>query len=159
GLIEYAAPRGDGQFQASLSLYDATWAPTEQIPERAIGTLVPDQYGTLDPTLRGSTERQVLTVGYQSDAWRLTGYLQHYDWSLLNNFTFFLDDPVNGDQRRQYEKRWTYGGRVERTFELDDRLSLRLGSEARVDDLGPVGLDNTVGGTFLSTVGAFDVLE
>src|SRR5690606_16175354 len=87
------------------------------------------------------------------------GYLQHYDWSLLNNFTFFLDDPVNGDQRRQYEKRWTYGGRVERNSQLNDSFSVRVGSEARGDDIGPVGLDNTVGGVFLSTVGAFDVLE
>ena len=111
-----------GEFQASLSVYDSSWAPTEQIPERAIGTLLcADVFGTLDPTLRGRTEREILTVGYQSDAWRLTAYLQHYDWSLLNNFTFFLDDPVNGDQRRQYEERWTYGGRVERTFELIGR--------------------------------------
>jgi hypothetical protein len=159
GFVKYSRPLGPGTLQASLNVYDATWAPTEQIPERAIGTLVPDQYGTLDPTLRGSTERQILTFGYQSDTWRLTAYLQHYDWSLLNNFTFFLDDPVNGDQRLQYEKRWVYGGRVERTFEPSDRLSLRVGSEARIDDIGPVGLDNTVGGVFLSTVGAFDVLE
>jgi outer membrane receptor protein involved in Fe transport len=159
GLLKYSLPLGMGDFQASLSVYDSSWAPTEQIPERAIGTLVPDVFGSLDPTLRGRTERQILTVGYQSDAWKQTAYLQHYDWSLLNNFTFFLDDPVNGDQRRQYEERWTYGGRVERTFELMDSLSFRIGTEVRVDDIGPVGLDNTVEGAFLSTVGAFDVSE
>jgi outer membrane receptor protein involved in Fe transport len=154
GLLKYSVPLGMGEFQASLSFYDSSWAPTEQIPERAIGTaLCADVFCTLDPTLRGSTEREILTVNYQSDAWRLTAYVQHYDWSLLNNFTFFLDDPVNGDQRRQYEERWTYGGRAERAFEF------RVGSEMRVDDIGPVGLDNTVGGAFLSTVGAFDVLE
>src|SRR5690606_28540200 len=67
GFLKYSAPLGAGTFQASLNLFDASWAPTEQIPERAIGTLVPDQYGTLDPTLRGSTERQILTLGYESD--------------------------------------------------------------------------------------------
>jgi outer membrane receptor protein involved in Fe transport len=160
GLIKYSVPLGMGELQASLSIYDSSWAPTEQIPERAIGTpLCEDIYCTLDPTLRGRTEREVLTVNYQSDAWRVTAYAQHYDWSLLNNFTFFLDDPVNGDQRRQYEERWTYGGRVERTFELVDSLSFRAGTEVRVDDINPLGLDNTVNGEFLSTVGAFDVLE
>ena len=160
GLLKYSVPLGMGDFHASLSLYDASWAPTEQIPERAIGTpLCEDIYCSLDTTLRGRTEREILTVGYRDDAWRLTAYLQHYDWSLLNNFTFFLDDPVNGDQRRQYEERWTYGGRIERTFEVLDNLSFRLGSEIRVDDIGPVGLDNTAGGAFLSTVGAFDVNE
>ncbi len=160
GLIKYSVPLGMGQLQASLSIYDSSWAPTEQIPERAIGTpLCEDIFCSLDPTLSGRTEREVLTVHYQSDAWRVTAYAQHYDWSLLNNFTFFLDDPVNGDQRRQYEERWTYGGRVERTFELLDNFSFRAGTEVRVDDINPVGLDNTVNGAFLSTVGAFDVLE
>ncbi|MEO7568038.1 MAG: TonB-dependent receptor, partial [Croceibacterium sp.] len=149
-----------GDFQVSLSTYDSGWAPTEQLPERAVGTAdCADRYCSLDRTLRGRTEREVLTANYKSADWRITAYLQHYDWSLLNNFTFFLDDPVNGDQRRQYEKRWTYGGRVEHTFELNDALSLRVGAEGRIDEIGPVGLDATKGGEFLYTYGAFDVSE
>jgi len=160
GLLKYSVPLVMGELQASLSIYEASWAPTEQVPERAIGTpLCEDIYCTLDPTLRGETERHILTVGYQSDAWRVTGYLQHYDWSLLSNFTFFLDDPVNGDQLRQYDKRWTYGGRVERTFEMDDTLSLRLGTELREDSQPRVGLDQTIAGVKEFTVGAFDVKE
>lgn len=159
GFLKYSRPLGDGVLRASLNVYVASWAPTEQLPERAVGPFVTDRFGNLDSTLRGDGEREVLTIGYQSDAWRVTGYLQHYDWSLLNNFTFFLEDPVNGDQRRQFEERWTYGGRVERTFELSESLSLRLGSEARIDDINPVGLDKTSGGAFQYTIGAFDVLE
>jgi outer membrane receptor protein involved in Fe transport len=158
-LLKYSMPLGDGEFQASLNVFDATWAPTEQIPERAIGILVPDAYGTLDPTLRGSTERQILTLNYRSDSWRLTGYLQHYDWDLLSNFTFFLEDPVNGDQLRQYDKRWTYGGRIERTLHVDDTLSLRIGTELREDSQPRVGLDETIAGVKEFTVGAFDVKE
>ena len=159
-FVKYSRPIGTGDLQVSLSTYNSSWAPTEQVPERAIGTpLCADRYCSLDTTLRGRTEREVLTVGYKSDAWRLTAYLQHYDWSLLNNFTFFLDDPVNGDQRRQFEERWTYGGRIERTLDVLDRLSLRVGTEARVDDIDPVGLDATKDGEFLYTYGAFDVLE
>ena len=158
-FVKYSHPVGMGDFQVSLSTYNSSWAPTEQLPERAVGTLVPDRFGSLDNTLRGRTEREVLTVGYKSDDWRVTGYLQHYDWSLLNNFTFFLDDPVNGDQRRQYEERWTYGGRLEHTFDVLDNLSLRLGAEGRIDEIDPVGLDATKGGAILYTYGAFDVSE
>jgi outer membrane receptor protein involved in Fe transport len=154
-LLKYSVPLGAGKFQASLNLFDASWAPTEQIPERAIGTLVEDAYGALDHTLRGSTERQVLTLGYRDDDWRLTAWAQHYDWSLLSNFTFFLDDPVNGDQLRQYEERWTLGGRIEWNFELNDRVSLRFGSELRHDSIDPVGLDETIGGEIEFTAGAF----
>ena len=159
GYAKYSRPLGDGTFQTSLSYYDATWAPTEQLPQRAVGTLVEDRYGTLDRTLRGSTERWIGTIGYQSSDWKLTAYLQKYDWSLLSNFTFFLEDPENGDQLRQFDDRWIYGGRAERTFQLNDALALRVGAEARVDDIAEVGLDETIAGATEFTVGAFDVLE
>ena len=160
GLVKYSAPVGSGEIEASANLYYATWAPTEQLPERAVGTPgCVDRYCSLDPTLRGKTEREIFTLGYRSDDWRITGYAQHYDWSLLSNFTFFLDDPVNGDQLRQYDERWTYGGRVERNVVLGDTLSFRIGAEGRVDDIGSVGLDETIAGAKEFTVGAFDVLE
>jgi len=160
GLIKYSAPLGDGQFQASLNIYDASWAPTEQTPERVIGTpLCADRYCSLDPTLRGKTEREILTLNYQSSNWRVTAWAQHYDWSLLSNFTFFLDDPVNGDQLRQYEELWSYGGRLEHTFDFSDAVSLRLGTELRHDSLDPVGLDHTRDGAFLDTKGAFKADE
>jgi outer membrane receptor protein involved in Fe transport len=159
GYLKYSLPLGDGTLRASANVYHATWAPTEQIPERAIGTLVPDQFGTLDRTLRGKTEREIFSLTYQSDDWRLSAYAQHYDWNLLSNFTFFLDDPVNGDQLRQYDRLWTYGGRAERTLQLGETLSLRLGAEARVDDIGRVGLDETIDGVKEFTVGAFAVKE
>jgi len=160
GLIKYSAPLGDGQFQASLNIYDASWAPTEQTPERVIGTpLCADRYCSLDPALRGKTEREILTLNYQASNWRVTAWAQHYDWSLLSNFTFFLDDPVNGDQLRQYEELWSYGGRLEHTFDFSDAVSLRLGTELRHDALDPVGLDHTKDGAFLDTKGAFKADE
>lgn len=160
GLIKYSAPLGNGQFQASLNIYDATWAPTEQTPERVIGTpLCEDRYCSLDTALRGKTEREILTLNYQSPSWRVTAWAQHYDWNLLSNFTFFLDDPVNGDELRQYEGLWSYGGRLEHTFDFGDALSLRVGSELRRDAIDPVGLDHTEDGAILSTKGAFTANE
>lgn len=159
GYLKYSVPLGDGMLRASANVFHATWAPTEQIPERAIGTLVPDQYGTLDDTLRGKTEREIFSLTYQSDAWKLSAWVQHYDWNLLSNFTFFLDDPVNGDQLRQYDSMWGYGGRAERNFDVSDTLNIRLGAEARVDDISRVGLDETIAGVKEFTVGAFAVKE
>lgn len=159
GLLKYSAPLGDGEIQASLNVYHATWAPTEQLPERAVGPLVDDRFGNLDDTLRGTTKREIFTLGYESDNWRITGYAQHYDWSLLSNFTYFLEDPINGDQIRQFEERWTYGGRVERSGRISDQLTFKVGGEVRVDDIEPVGLDETIAGAFEFNVNAFDVYE
>src|SRR5690606_5714551 len=99
GIVKYSAPLGAGQISASLNAFRANWAPTEQTPERVIGTpLCADRFCSLDPTLRGRTERETFTLNYTDDDWKLTAWAQHYDWSLLSNFTFFLDDPVGGDQ-------------------------------------------------------------
>ncbi len=160
GLIKYATPLGAGDFQIALHVYDATWAPTEQLPERLIGTpLCEDRFCSLEDTLRGSTERQVLTANYQDDTWKLTAYAQHYDWSLLSNFTYFLEDPVNGDQLRQFEELWTYGGRIERFDRLTDRITLRTGAEGRIDRINPVGLEETIAGVTEKPVGVFRVNE
>ncbi|EPX97111.1 hypothetical protein C404_14960 [Ralstonia sp. AU12-08] len=94
-----------GTLRASLALYHATWSPTEQIPERAIGTLIRDEFGALDPDLRGRTDRSIASLRFDSDDWRASAYVQHYNWNLLSNFTFYLDDPVNGDQLQQVDKR------------------------------------------------------
>jgi outer membrane receptor protein involved in Fe transport len=160
GLIKYSTPIGMGDFQVALHIFDASWNPTEQLPERLIGTAAcADRFCAIDKTLTGYTKRQVLTANYQSDNWRITGYAQHYDWSLLNNFTYFLEDPVNGDQLRQFEERWTFGGRLERFDQLSDRISLRSGAEVRIDDIGPIGLDETIEGALEFNYNSFDVLE
>jgi outer membrane receptor protein involved in Fe transport len=160
GMIKYSVPLGDGQFQASLNVYDANWAPTEQTPERAIGTpLCEDVYCSLDPALRGRTEREILTLNYFSPSWKITAWAQHYDWSLLSNFTFFLDNPVDGDEIRQFDTLWSYGGRLEHTFEFSDALSLRTGTEVRVDDIAPVGFDHTKAGVFVAPNGPFSADE
>jgi outer membrane receptor protein involved in Fe transport len=148
-----------GTLRISLSTYRATWQPTEQIPERAIGTLVPDAYGALDTHLRGRTDRQILTVRLDGEDWRATAYAQRYDWAMISNFTFFLDDPVNGDELEQSEKLNTYGGRLERTFRAGSKLSAVVGTEGRFDDISQVGLYHTVEGRRVSTTSSFAVKE
>ncbi len=145
-LVKYTADTPIGTVRASVNIYRARWNPTEQLPERAVGTLVDDVYGTLDPALTGRTDRQILTAGIDGEGWRASGWVQHYDWSLFSNFTYFLDDPVNGDQLRQFEKLWAYGGRAEKTWRFGETITLKTGAEMRIDDIGEVGLDHSVGG-------------
>jgi outer membrane receptor protein involved in Fe transport len=156
---KYARDTPLGVFRASLSIYDATWHPTEQIPERAIGTVVKDAYGALDPDLKGSTEREILTLRLDGADWRATAYVQHYDWAMLSNFTFFLDDPIHGDEVQQTETLFTYGGRVERTFRPAKTLSVTTGVEGRYDDISQVGLFHTENGMRIGERGQFAVDE
>ncbi|MEM9305313.1 MAG: hypothetical protein AAGE01_24605 [Pseudomonadota bacterium] len=36
-----------------------------------------------------------------------------YDFTLFSNFTYLLDDPVNGDQFEQVDQRRKYGARID----------------------------------------------
>src|SRR6185312_9851510 len=57
---KYDHPTALGDLQLTLSGYHATWRPTEQVPERAIGTSVcADAFCALDRTAIGETWRRV----------------------------------------------------------------------------------------------------
>ena len=159
GYAKFTRDTPLGMLRVSLSAYKATWNPTEQIPERAIGTLVKDAYGALDHTLKGSTERQILAASLKGADWRAEAYLQRYDWSMVSNFTFFLDDPVLGDQLEQSDRLWTWGGRLERTFKLTPTLSVDVGFEGRNDKIGKVGLYHDVDARRIAVRSAFAVDE
>ena len=159
GFAKLGTETALGRLSVSLSAYRARWRPTEQIPERAIGTLIPDRFGTLDPSLSGRTDRQVLTVTLRGDDLRASLWAQHYDWSLFSNFTYFLDNPVNGDQLRQHEAMWGLGGRIERDLRLTQDLTLTAGAEFRHDDIASVGLDHSVAGVVDAVRSDFAVRE
>lgn len=158
-FAKYTTETGLGTLRASVSLYDASWRPTEQIPVRAIGVLVPDRFGTLDPDLRGSTDRQVFNIGLRSKDLTVTAYAQHYRFDLLSNFTFFLADPIRGDQLEQAEDRWTYGGRIARRVALTSRLTVTVGADAQTDRIGGLGLYQTQGGRRIGTTILVDAME
>ncbi len=72
---------------------------------------------------------------------------------------FFLDDPVNGDQIDQADRRWIYGGRVEIGQQLGANLELKLGSEGRYDDVRKVSLYDAVDGQRVGVLSAHSLGE
>ena len=156
---KYTVETDIGTLRASLSLYDARWQPTEQIPVRAIGNEIPDRFGTLDPFLRGATNREVFNIGLTGDHLRVTAYAQHYRFDLLSNFTFFLNDPLRGDELEQTENRWTYGARIARRFDLADRLALTIGADGQTDRIDGLGLYHTQFGQRIGTTSLVDATE
>jgi outer membrane receptor protein involved in Fe transport len=150
---KYTLPLEGARLEVSLSGYHATWRPTEQIPERAIGTDVCENaFCSLDPTATGETLRWMAVGRLIGEGWRATAYAQYYDWHMLSNATY--DFQIN-----QFDRRWIGGGRFERGFELGEHVSLTAGVEVRYDDVGNVGLQNTEGGALLETVSRHHVRE
>ena len=86
---------------------------------------------------------------------RVEGYGFGYGLDLFSNFTYFLDDPENGDQFEQRDDRVVFGGRVSHAWpaSLFGRRSLvTVGGDVRRDDIGEVGLYRTAARERLSTV-------
>jgi hypothetical protein len=93
------------------------WNGSGEIPLRAVldGTL--DRFGAIDASEGGKTIRATARInGHYDSARGGTGfanlYAQYYKLDLYSNFTFFLEDPVNGDGIQQSDRRVIYGGDV-----------------------------------------------
>lgn len=98
----------------SASTFTSTWNASGQIPERAVLTKHIGFFGAIDSTEGGHTDRANFNAVLTST---LTNggviknqiYFSHYQFKLFSNFTFFKEDPVNGDQIRQKESRNLFG--------------------------------------------------
>lgn len=150
---KYAQMTGLGRLELTLSGYHATWNPTEQSPEIAIGTpACPDRFCSLDKTAIGRTDRWIANAMLEGENWTASGYLQRYDWHMLS-------DPTYDYQINQFDRRWTLGGRFVDKFYRSERVEVDLGSEIRYDRLSRVGVDHTEDGVFVENLGDNAVRE
>ncbi|MDA8692932.1 TonB-dependent receptor [Saprospiraceae bacterium] len=97
-----------------VSHFTSRWDASGQIPQRAVDSGLIDRFGAIDDTEGGITSRTNVLVKhrkYFSNNSYITNsaYYSRYAFELYSNFTFFLEDPINGDQIRQKEKRDLYG--------------------------------------------------
>ena len=159
GFAKYVAPLGEGTIEASLNAYHATWRPTEQIPERVIGSpICPDVFCSPDPSARGRTTRLVGNIAFRQTDWRANIYGQFYDWAMTSNPTYTDPDGTSA-QIRQFDRRWIIGGRGEKHWTVSQALTLTLGTEARYDHIGNVGVSRTSERRFLFSLGRYHVEE
>ncbi|WP_257557388.1 TonB-dependent receptor [Sphingobium sp. CFD-2] len=155
GFAKYRA----GAVEATLHAYRATWRPTEQIPERIVGSgTCADVFCSPDPSARGATTRLVGNVAVTQADWRANGYAQYYDWSMYSNPTY-ADPDGSSAQIRQYDRRWIIGATAEKRWSLGSTLDFGVGTEDRYDHIGNVGVSRTADRAFLSSLGRYHVEE
>lgn len=144
-LLKY---RNEGaRFDTSLvlSAYDNKWTATDQVPSRWVDEGPGDRFGFIDPALGGESNRFSAIAGVSSERLSATAYVSRYELDLYNNFTYFLDDPVNGDQIQQVDRRWVYGGSVDFAYDTGAGSVLRIGGDLRYDDIDAADLYATTG--------------
>ena len=146
--MAYAGQIGSVNTKLSFMAYTSDWNSTDQIPLRAVQSGLVDTLGFIDPDLGGRTDRYALTGTAEFENWSATLYAIDYDFGLLSNFTYLLEDPENGDQFEQTDRRRIYGATVNghRHLSEDQTVTLRWGADLRHDDIDEVGLFPTRNG-------------
>lgn len=94
----------------SASHFWSRWNHSGQIPDRAVASGLIGFYGAIDPSEGGETSRsnfnvQLLTQTGGGGLLKNQFFYSNYNFELYSNFTFFLEDSINGDQIRQKEGR------------------------------------------------------
>ncbi len=164
GMLTYSQGNTSQGFSAMFMGYHGTWNATNQIPERAVAEGLIDRFGNLNPTDGGLTDRYTLSAEYhQADehsATKILGYAYYYNMRLWNDFTFFLDDPIHGDQFEQRDTRWVQGVRASRKW-FGNWYGLAMENTIGFDIRNDVirdGLYHTQNQTVLSTTRDDDIV-
>ena len=145
--------------------YHGKWTSTDQVPQRAVGSLI-GRYGSLDSTDGGNSQRYSLSFDWVHNEGRTTtrtsAYAGFYDLDLFSNFTYFMNNPVLGDQFEQRDHRWFLGGELARDWHFDalgQEQRFTLGMQLRTDIISGLGLYNTSKRARFNTIRQDDITQ
>jgi len=102
------------QLLIGATTFTSKWNASGQIPDRAVADGSIGFYGAINPNEGGETSRSNAYIKYDQGfgngkVLEHQLYYSRYEFELYSDFTFFLENPVNGDMIRQYENRNIYG--------------------------------------------------
>jgi hypothetical protein len=141
GLLRYSLGDGLNGVRLTLMGYHGQWNSSDQVARRAFDHGL-GRFDSLDDTTGGDSQRySVLADWHRGDEHSLTKLLvygSYYDLDLFSDFTYFLDDPVRGDQFEQRDQRIVAGAKLSQTWmhEVFNRPSeTTLGVQVRYDNI------------------------
>ena len=165
-LLRYSQGDQRGGMSITAMAYGATWNSTDQIPERAVADGALSRFGLIDPTDGGNTQRFSLSSEWQRNSsttlTQVNAYAVDYRLDLFSDFTYFLDDPINGDQFEQADRRHVFGVNASHRWLAtwgSAGAENVIGFQSRADDIGNVALYHTRARLRLSTERQDQVLE
>ncbi len=151
-MAKYNLKLPDNQkLKLTASHFQSKWDASGQIPQRSIDDGSIGRFGAIDDTEGGNTSRTNLLINHskilsENKKLETRAYYSHYDFELFSNFTFFLEDPVNGDQIAQREDRNILGFQTEFSEKINsENLDFKYiaGVGVRYDDVNDIELSHT----------------
>ena len=139
----------NSKFSIIASRFTSKWNASGQIPQRLVDNGTLSRFGAVDATEGGNTSRTNVNVALTKSINETTflksnAFYSKYNFELYSNFTFFLEDPINGDQIRQKENRDIYGLNTELS-KKDTNSLYQIGFGFRADATKNTELSHTVG--------------
>lgn len=150
-VMRYSHVDAVDAFHLDLLAYNASWTSTDQIPRRAVDSGMISRLGYIDPSDGGKSSRYSLIGNWDRNLegggkWTGNAYFSRYDLALFSNFTYFLNNPVRGDQMEQYDRRALAGGSLAYQWHSDVagmRAQSEVGVQDRYDNIPAVALYRT----------------
>ncbi len=109
GVLRYSRGTEASGFNITGMAYNATYNATDQIPKRAVDAGTLNRFSSIDPTDGGKVHRYSLSAAWhqstENTTTKVNAYIINNRLRIYSNFTYFLDDPVNGDQFAQPDNR------------------------------------------------------
>ncbi|MDO1501039.1 TonB-dependent receptor [Winogradskyella maritima] len=143
---------GRGKISVTGSHFTSRWDASGQIPQREVDNGNITRFGAIDDTEGGSTQRTNFNLEFSKSVsdkttFSANAFYSHYEFLLFSNFTFFLEDPENGDQIKQQEDRDIFGFNLNWTSNLhlgNTPLEVTSGVGLRHDIINNVELSRTL---------------
>ncbi|WP_026997107.1 TonB-dependent receptor [Flectobacillus major] len=132
----------------TASTFWSKWNHSGQIPDRAVDSGLISFYGAIDDTEGGETSRtnfnaELVSKTPNGNMLKNQVFYSNYNFTLFSNFTFFKEDPINGDQIKQHENRNLMGYNGSYSFGQTDFGHTTVGINYRQDFINNLELSRT----------------
>ena len=165
GVLRYSQGTEGNGFNVTLMAYKASWHATDQIPQRAVDNGSLGRFDAIDQTDGGQSSRYSLSSGWRQSSGttstQVNAYVVRSRLDLFSNFTYNMDDPINGDQFAQPDRRTTVGLNASHTWAstlLGHSSENTVGAQFQNDNIAN-GLYSSVARQIVSTTRADKIIE
>jgi outer membrane receptor protein involved in Fe transport len=143
GVLRYSRGYANNGWSVTAMAYRGRWNATDQIPERAVANGQLGRFDAVDTTDGGDARRFSLSGVWrrtgQDSASKVSAYVIRNQLDLWSDFTYFMNDPVNGDQFAQPDRRVTGGVNATHSWHVHrgetSTSDITVGLEAQNDNV------------------------
>jgi outer membrane receptor protein involved in Fe transport len=143
GVLRYSRGYANNGWSVTAMAYHGSWDSTDQIPQRAVSDGRIGRFDAIDGSDGGEARRYSLSGVWRQtsadSASKVNAYLIRNQLGLWSNFTYYMDDPVHGDQFAQPDRRVTSGINAVHTWHAhrSDHATadITVGAQAQSDNI------------------------